>query len=44
MKALPSRDGRPRWNVMVLLRRERTLEKLIRVLESMGAWTIEGAQ
>ncbi|KAL6894833.1 hypothetical protein GGI43DRAFT_133418 [Trichoderma evansii] len=41
---LPSRDGRPRGDVIVLFRRERTLRRLIRVLESMGVRTIEGSQ
>jgi hypothetical protein len=29
---------------MVLFKKDRTLKKLIKVLESMGAWTVEGAQ
>jgi hypothetical protein len=41
---LPSKDGRPRGDVIVLFRRERTLKRLIRVLESMGVRTIEGSQ
>ncbi|KAL5090218.1 hypothetical protein Trisim1_004738 [Trichoderma cf. simile WF8] len=39
-----SRDGRPRGDVLVSFRRERTLKRLIRVLERMGIRTIEGSQ
>lgn len=38
------RDGRPRGDVMVSFRRERTLKRLIRVLEGMGVRTVEGSQ
>ncbi|KAH8127679.1 hypothetical protein FP744_10005207 [Trichoderma asperellum] len=41
---LPSRDGPPRGDVLVLFRRERTLRRLIKVLEGMGVRTIEGSQ
>lgn len=41
---LASRDGRPRGDVIVSFKRERTLKRLIRVLESMGVRTIEGSQ
>lgn len=41
---LASRDGRPRGDVIVSFKRERTLRRLIRVLESMGVRTIEGSQ
>ncbi|KAL7920698.1 hypothetical protein ACQKWADRAFT_328546 [Trichoderma austrokoningii] len=39
-----SRDGRLRGDVIVLFKRERTLRRLIRVLESVGVRTIEGSQ
>jgi hypothetical protein len=39
-----SRDGRPRGGVIVSFKRERTLRRLIKVLESMGVRTIEGSQ
>ncbi|RFU78187.1 hypothetical protein TARUN_4036 [Trichoderma arundinaceum] len=41
---IASRDGRPRGDVIVSFRRERTLKRLIKVLESMGVRTIEGSQ
>ncbi|KAL7935877.1 hypothetical protein V8C35DRAFT_263739 [Trichoderma chlorosporum] len=41
---IASRDGRPRGDVLVSFRRERTLKRLIRVLERMGVRTIEGSQ
>jgi hypothetical protein len=41
---ISSLDGRPRGDVLVSFRRERTLRRLIRVLGSMGVRTIEGSQ
>ncbi|KAM0518023.1 hypothetical protein ACHAPE_004425 [Trichoderma viride] len=41
---LASKDGRPRGGVIVSFKRERTLRRLIKVLESMGVRTIEGSQ
>ncbi|PON22660.1 hypothetical protein TGAM01_v208549 [Trichoderma gamsii] len=41
---LASKDGRPRGGVIVSFKRERTLRRLIKVLESMSVRTIEGSQ